>query len=258
MHAADRIFEVLKDKYGADSVFRDVDSIRAGRDFRTVLKQYLYQTDVLLAIIGKSWVDIKDPSGQRRLDRNDDYLRQEIRTALEREIPVIPLLVDGAKMPSSQDLPSDLEKLAYCQAINIRANRDFEPDMDLLMRTLVDELHIPAEGQANKPRPARRSAPKPEQATPPPQKLQTTPPDDRIEESVVERPSAIRDIDLALSDTSLSIDSASSAGSWYICLGNRVTGPFTEEDLRAIRRRGEFAPTQEVSTDRTLGGPPKP
>ena len=80
-HPADRIFELLKEKYGADSVFRDVDSIRAGRDFRTVLKEYLYQTDVLLAIIGKTWVDIKDPSGQRRLDRNDDYLRQEIRTA---------------------------------------------------------------------------------------------------------------------------------------------------------------------------------
>ena len=166
-----------------------------------------------MAIIGKTWVDIKDPSGQRRLDRNDDYLRQEIRTALEREIPVIPLLVDRAKMPSSQDLPSDLEKLAYCQAINIRANRDFEPDMDLLMRTLEDELRIPAEGHAKKKsRPARPSAPKPEQATPPPQKLQTTPPDDRLDESVVERLSVIGDIDLALSDTSLSIDSASSRG----------------------------------------------
>ena len=81
---------------GEDSVFLDVDSIALGRDFRQALHERLETCDALLALIGPAWLDAKDQAGKRRLDDPGDYLRQEIAVALVRNIPVTPVLVQGA------------------------------------------------------------------------------------------------------------------------------------------------------------------
>src|SRR5262245_13177340 len=96
---------------GRNSVFMDVDSIALGRDFRQVLQERLGSCDVLFALIGPGWLDATDGSGTRRLENPTDFVRQEIAAALKRNIPVIPVLVQGAQVPQPERLPDDLKDL---------------------------------------------------------------------------------------------------------------------------------------------------
>src|SRR5262245_3456964 len=86
-----RIDDHLVKVFGRESVFKDVDSISLGTDFRKVISQRVSECDVLLAVIGPMWLAARGPSGGRRLDDEADYVRIEIETALRRDIPVIPL-----------------------------------------------------------------------------------------------------------------------------------------------------------------------
>jgi hypothetical protein len=103
----------LANYIGDRAVFMDVDSVALGRDFRESLHDSLESCDVLLALIGPSWLDSKDPAGKRRLDDPSDFVRQEIATALKRNIPVTPVLLQRAQMPAEQSLPDDLKDLAF-------------------------------------------------------------------------------------------------------------------------------------------------
>jgi len=131
-----RIYDRLVEKFGRDSIFKDVDSIPLGLDFKAYLDEQVGEYHVLLAIIGGHWLDAGDASGNRRLDDPADYVRIEIESALEKDIPVIPLLVSGAQMPSEESLPSSLRKLAYRNGIPIRPDPDFHRDMDRLISAL--------------------------------------------------------------------------------------------------------------------------
>src|SRR5687767_1111745 len=113
----------------------DVDSIGLGRDFRTVLQERLATCDVMLALIGRDWVDGKDKSGRRRLDVPGDFVRLEIAAALKRNIPVTPLLLHGAQMPSAEQLPEDLSDLAYRNGFELSHNR-WESDVQELIKRL--------------------------------------------------------------------------------------------------------------------------
>ena len=101
----------------------DVDSIALGRDFRQALHERLESCDALLALIGPSWLDMKDPAGKRRLEDPGDYVRQEIATALTRNIPVTPVLVQGAALPGSDRLPNDLKDLSFRNGIELSHSR---------------------------------------------------------------------------------------------------------------------------------------
>src|SRR5262245_64105258 len=105
------LFTGLVSRLGRNSVFMDVDSIALGRDFRQVLQERLGSCDVLFALIGPGWLDATDGSGTRRLENPTDFVRQEIAAALKRNIPVIPVLVQGAQVPQPERLPDDLKDL---------------------------------------------------------------------------------------------------------------------------------------------------
>jgi hypothetical protein len=94
------------------------------------------ECDVLLAIIGDHWLDTKDADGKNRLDDPADFVRIEIQSALDRNIPVIPLLVRNAHMPREDDLPPKLRKLVYRNGTPIRSDPDFHRDMDRLIAAL--------------------------------------------------------------------------------------------------------------------------
>jgi len=128
-----RIYDRLEPKFGRNNVFKDVDTILLGVDFRHVLTDEVAKCDVMLVIIGRQWVNMADESGQRRLDNPNDFVRIEIEAALARDIPVIPLLVEGAQMPQESDLPHSLALLAYRNGIAIRSDPYFHRDMDLLI-----------------------------------------------------------------------------------------------------------------------------
>ena len=129
------LFQDLTMQIGRESVFMDVDSIALGRDFREILQERLASCDVMLALIGKDWLDGKDKSGRRRLDNSGDFVRLEIAAALKRGISVTPLLLQGAQMPTADQLPDDLKDLAYRNAFELSHNR-WDSDVQELLRRL--------------------------------------------------------------------------------------------------------------------------
>jgi hypothetical protein len=112
---AGRLFDDLTQHFGDDAVFMDVAAIEPGRDFRRVIDEQVASCGVLLAIIGKSWLTAKDESGARRLDDQMDLVRLETASALKRDIPVVPVLVHGARMPRAEDLHSRPERACFSQ-----------------------------------------------------------------------------------------------------------------------------------------------
>ena len=133
---AGRLFRDLCERFGKDVVFMDVAGIEPGRDFRRVIDQQVASCGVLLAIIGKDWLTVADEKGQRRLDDPIDFVRIETATALKRDIPVVPILVHGARMPRPEQLPEDLKELAYRNSVELTHAR-WESDVQVLIKALL-------------------------------------------------------------------------------------------------------------------------
>ena len=138
-----RIYDRLSQHFGRDVVFKDVDSIPFGVDFRAHLNQGVGNCLVLVAVIGPTWLNVAGADGKRRLDNPDDWVRAEIETALGREIPVIPLLVAGASLPREAELPEPLKPLAYRNAAQARPDPDFDHDLKRLIRRLEEVVGSP-------------------------------------------------------------------------------------------------------------------
>jgi hypothetical protein len=136
-HVVGRIYDRLVQQFGKEQVFKDVDSIPLGVDFRKHLAQVVGSCDVLLAVIGMNW-HAKD--GKTRLDDPKDFVRIELETALQRDIPVIPVLVRGAQIPEESNLPPTLATLAYRNGIAVRSDPDFHRDMDRLIEGVQSHL----------------------------------------------------------------------------------------------------------------------
>ncbi len=120
---AGRLYDRLHDEFGSDNVFIDVDTIQPGDDFVDVITGMLSQCDVVLAVIGPRWLAAADDRQQRRLDDETDFVRVEIQTALERRIRVIPVLVEQAKLPKSDELPAPLQGLVRRQVLELSDTR---------------------------------------------------------------------------------------------------------------------------------------
>lgn len=129
------LYDRLASKYGGGQVFKDVDSIHLGDDFVQVITNAVVSCDVLLALIGEQWLTLTDEHGQRRIDNPDDFVRLEIEAALTRNVRVIPILVDGARMPRVDELPDSLVSLGRRQALELSPSR-FEYDTGRLLRVL--------------------------------------------------------------------------------------------------------------------------
>ena len=128
---ARRLYELLRARFGPASVFIDVETIEAGADFAETIDAKVGFCDGFVAVIGKAWSTAADATGRRRLDDPTDWVRLEIAAALGRGIKVIPVLVDGAPMPSARDLPEPLAPLARHQALELRSAR-IEQDAERL------------------------------------------------------------------------------------------------------------------------------
>ena len=131
-----RIHDRLVGHFGSDCIFKDVDAIPFGADFRKHLEREVSHCPVLLAIIGPQWLAITDNRGRRRLDNPADWVRVEIETALRRDSLVIPVLVGGAELPKDQLLPDSLKGLAYRQSALVRHDPDFHRDLDRLIQRI--------------------------------------------------------------------------------------------------------------------------
>jgi hypothetical protein len=130
---AGRVHDTLQREFGRDLLFMDVDSIPLGTNFLKVIGDEVTKCDALLALIGPGWLDARDEKGKRRLENPDDFVRVEIGTALKRGIRVVPILLEGARVPKADQLPDDLKELAFRDALEVR-HASFPEDMDRLIR----------------------------------------------------------------------------------------------------------------------------
>ncbi len=148
-YAARLLFDRLSMRFGEENIFMDVEGLDPGADFFKIIEHTVRSCDVLIAMIGKDWLNVTDERGRRRLDHPDDFVRKEIATALEGGIHVIPILVEGASMPTEEDLPYPLKKLSHLNALEIRHER-FNADADRLARGIEKYFQEEAEVQKEK------------------------------------------------------------------------------------------------------------
>jgi hypothetical protein len=124
--------------FDPDHVFMDVDTVEPGEDFMEVIEQKIAGCRALIAVIGRGWLGGAGSGGTRRLDNPEDYVRKEIATALKGNLRVIPVLVGGAVMPRSMDLPEDMKALARRNAIEI-SDTAFRQGVARLIETLESD-----------------------------------------------------------------------------------------------------------------------
>jgi hypothetical protein len=135
MAIAGRLYDRLEAKFGKQNVFMDFDSIRPGFDFRTQIKDTIDRSKVVVAVIGPQWFgEAQDKS--RRIDDPADFVRLEVAHALERGIPVIPVLINNTSMPKPENLPPDLAELSFRHAVPLDSGLDFRQHADRLIASV--------------------------------------------------------------------------------------------------------------------------
>ncbi len=137
-----RLVDTLKQVFNEDQIFMDIEKLEPGVDFRLALAKSLDTCDVLFAVIGPEWVGTKDTNGNPRIKQPEDWVRIELETALKRDIRVIPVLVRGASLPSTEDLPESLYPLLNRQTYEI-SNKRWAYDTDQLINFLKKIGFVP-------------------------------------------------------------------------------------------------------------------
>lgn len=137
-HITDRLYDQLVARLGKNCIFKDVDSVPLGVDFRQAIETAIDESQVLFAVIGQQWLRASDEVGNPRLEKETDIVRVEIETALRKGVSVVPVLVDGATMPREEQLPSKLQPLAFRNGISVRPDPDFQRDLDRLLKMVPE------------------------------------------------------------------------------------------------------------------------
>ncbi len=134
-YAAGRLADRLGERF---ELFMDVD-IAPGLHFGQALTEAVAGCDVMLVLIGRSWLEAMDEDGRKRLLDPRDWVVQEIEAALARDVTVIPVLVDGARMPTPAELPERLESLGFRQAVSLR-HESFASDITTLVTAIEQSV----------------------------------------------------------------------------------------------------------------------
>jgi len=114
----DRLYRALERRFGADQVFKSGDAIQPGSDYAAILRRQAAECQIMLVLIGKGWAGDSPASGQRLLDREDDWVRTEIAISLRSGNTVVPVLVgDDVRLPSAETLPPDIAQLASLKSL---------------------------------------------------------------------------------------------------------------------------------------------
>jgi hypothetical protein len=144
-----RLFDRLQDVFPPEQLFLDVDNIAPGLDFVRVLNERVAECDIVLAVIGKGWLDSRDAAGNRRLEDTGDFVRIEITSALNQGKRVIPVLVGDAQMPHPEDLPEALRPLTRRNAVRLTHER-FRADTQDLIKAIqqgLSEIRCPTQSR---------------------------------------------------------------------------------------------------------------
>jgi hypothetical protein len=132
---AGRIRDCLSEHFGETSVFLDIYDVPLGTDFRSHITNSLKSSDILIALVGKEWLGAKEGGG-RRIDDENDPVRIEVEIALRHGIPLVPVLVSGAKMPETSELPVSIKEFSFRNAAEVDTGIDFHHHMERLIHCL--------------------------------------------------------------------------------------------------------------------------
>lgn len=149
-----RLYDHLRNRFPQSEIFMDIDAIAPGEDFVESIEAAVGTCSVLVAVIGKNWLQISDRQGRPKLSNDSDFVRTEIRAALQRNISIIPVLVENALMPSPDDLPDDLKLFTRRNAIELSFSR-FDIDSDRLItriQQILNKLDTQAKAEEEKKR----------------------------------------------------------------------------------------------------------
>ena len=141
---AGRLYDGLVERYGEKQVFMDISALQPGVDFVAEIERAVATSDAMLVIIGRRWLTAADAQGRRRIEKPEDFVGLEVGSALTRGIRLIPVLVDGASMPTSEDLPESLKPLAQHNAIEFSDAR-WRYDLSRLLGALDSDTRGAAE-----------------------------------------------------------------------------------------------------------------
>ena len=131
------LYNELREHFEDERIFKDINNIPPGMDFSQVLAKALDEAAVVLAIIGPEFIS---GSGTRLFDEAD-WVRQELALSLQRNLRVVPVLVNGAKLPEPTELPPDLQPLRKRQIARIDNGR-FQYDVQQLSVGISDLIPL--------------------------------------------------------------------------------------------------------------------
>jgi TIR domain len=135
---AGRLYDGLSEHFGHDRVFMDL-TMEPGVDFAETINEAVGDCGALVALIGDEWISVTDERGRRRIDDPADIHRLEIEAALDRKVLVIPALVQGARMPTEEELPDGLDPLVRRHAVELSEQR-WDYDVSRLIGVLERAL----------------------------------------------------------------------------------------------------------------------
>jgi TIR domain/SPOR domain len=237
--ATGRISEKLVSRFGEESVFTDIDNIPLGTDYRKYVRDIISASDVVLVVVGSRWLDKRNA---KRLQDPKDPVHFEIQTAMELGVPIIPVLVDDARMPPAEVLPGPLKDFHFRNAAIVEPGRDFRVHMDRLTREIEKLLNKPREAP-----PATVTAPEPEQVSPP------------VEDKAIAEPTPIvepvnRDAgDIALSAVQAALEAAERATEQREALPAHDDPPQAvikdAQPIEEVPLEGDHPPEREADRD---------
>lgn len=136
---AGRLYDILFKEYGEENVFFDVEREGGAERLDDLVVKAVRNSGVVIVLIGTRWFIALDQDKQPRLLRDDDVVRKEIETALENAVPIIPLLVEGGKIPLPKELPASLRPLAGLTGFELN-NRFWKASLDRLLPAIEATL----------------------------------------------------------------------------------------------------------------------
>lgn len=137
-----RLYDTLLRFFKEENLFKDVDSIPLGSNFKNTINSKISECDIVLVVIGKGFTTVTNENGEKRIFKSNDFVRLELSAALEKKKVVIPVLVDNATMPVEEDLPKDLTELPYLHGILLRHDswyRDTEKLHKEISKIVIDK-----------------------------------------------------------------------------------------------------------------------
>lgn len=150
-----RLKDKLEQVFGQENIFYDVETLEVGLNFDQSIAKALDESKVLLAMIGPHWLKATDAAGKPRIMKSQDWVRKEISLALQKNLRVIPILVNGATMPDSSELPEDLQELSLKHAQEISSSR-WNYDVGELVKVL-EKIIAKKSAPKNIPTPEKRT-----------------------------------------------------------------------------------------------------